>query len=217
MIQDSRSAIERSISKAFGKLQLHEVTLVLRKLVCVDPTFSSMSHTNEIVVDLNFNPKNWIRLCVMMNFIEHDEVRFLLRLFIEENWKNGELLEYKDSLLTSKEHCLATLQVQEIWDGHTFFGELYTKQNNPYQLLISKMKVKEPNNSRVVKPQRKRGYSDKGSLRPSHLSVIYNYRKYLDHFDVEATELWYQIYQDRLEHRVQRALEYERTASVISL
>lgn len=176
-----------------------------------------MSHTNEIEVDLHFNPKNWIRLSVMMQFIESDEVRFLLRLFIEENWKNGELLEYKDSLLTSKEHCLAVLQVQEIWDGHTFFGEINNPHNNPYRLLLNRMKVKTPNVSKVVKPQRKRGYSDKGSSRPSHLSVTYNFRKYLDHFDVEASELWYQIYQVRLEQRVQRALEYERTASVINL
>ena len=54
---------------------------------------------------------------------------------------------------------------------HSFFGNLLPtmkkiKNNMKVSNIYTEKKVK------VVKPQRKRGYNDKGHLRPSHISVI---------------------------------------------
>lgn len=122
-------------------------------------------------------------------------------------WKIREILEekskklnFKDqmrlqNLLISKESCLVYLFETQEFTSHEIFGNLLReglKELERIKVYIPKYKL--------VKTQRKRGYDDKGSLRPSD--------RWLPSFDYSLTELQNEIEKKRyLQHRTKTYLE----------
>jgi hypothetical protein len=102
-----------------------------------------------------------------------EELRFTTNLWLEEHW-GGEHKEVKTVVLTSKASALGYLLVQEKWGDNDFFGNILQKS-----LLrnILKMNLKYRTVKRPKEKIRKRGYNDKGSLRPPHLSIIFDQKK----------------------------------------
>jgi hypothetical protein len=209
VITTDRIRLDQELLKGLRVVGFEIVNKDLRSIVAVSPTLSGDYHLNEVKSRIRLSPKDYFRLSVLHWYLD-PEVAFLLRLMIEQEWTTGPLSEYKNSLLISKESMLATLQIQEIWNGNTFFGDLRSKsRTNQWKQLLECLYV--PRKPQKVKSvQRKRGYHDKGSLSPVHKSKTYDYRKFQDDFDIAESVKWNTAFADRIERLVLYQLEHSQ-------
>lgn len=147
---------------------------IFRTAVVNTPTFSCEYDLYLPIVNL----RGIKGLSIIVHFVTNDNLKYALILYLEEKLKHFNLkqqLEIK-ILLTSKEICLKYLYLTDRYTSHEIFGNLvYFGIKNLKYLTIYKKK------SKVLFPQRKRGYHDKGSLRPSD--------RWLPTFDSELTEM----------------------------
>lgn len=94
-----------------------------------------------------------------------EEVRWLLQMEIEEKVKHLSLEDriIFDIILSSKAEMILFLQETNLWHTRSFFGNI-AGQGKKILPGIKLIKV----NKKVVRPQRKRGYHDHGTLVPNH-------------------------------------------------
>lgn len=102
------------------------------------------------------------------------ELKVIVNLWLEENW-GPELKEVKEVLLTSKEMALGWILVQEFWNNNDFFGNIACASR--LERICRLMSLPKKRTSQPRKKTFRRGYNDKGSLRPLHRSLGYDYRK----------------------------------------
>lgn len=117
-----------------------------------------------------------IQLAILCWYLP-EEIRFLLLLDLQQVEKR---LQFEDQivlkqLLTSKERMLLYLAETTRWHSRDFFGNILNKKCQ----VLSNLKV-QPRvwmRKRAHRPQRKRGYSDKGSRALDHAG---NPNKYIN-------------------------------------
>lgn len=141
-----------------------------------------------------------------------EELRWLFRFWLEENWK-GQFLEEKEVILTSKEMALGYLLIQSKWSDRDLWGNVLTKKF----LLWFKCKGKNPpvrfksKTGKVKRTVRHRGYRDKGSKRPDHLSVLVDISRLRTEEEQELAEVEFRIRVNQLINQIQ--LELSRQVS----
>jgi hypothetical protein len=122
-----------------------------------------------------FNKDKLLALCYLSNFA--GDLRFWLQESIEKELsrrynQNGKLDEKQETILflskilmSGKAQSRQFLIDTDLWTEREFFGNYL----NEHMLAVCEkiIKFKRPS-AKVKKPQRKRGYNDKGSRRPSH-------------------------------------------------
>jgi hypothetical protein len=115
-------------------------------------------------------------LCIHVHFITNEALRWRLRLDLEEKIKRFDLKKQKELslLLHSREVCLKFLYETDKYTSHEIFGNILKQGNEALNSLKFRRKV-----YKVKQPQRRRGYNDKGSLRPTE--------KWLESFDHSFT------------------------------
>lgn len=166
-IQFSQSVEKQLIQK------LYHFSRVRRTSVVANPTFLRDYY---LVLPKKYNEIR--NLCVVVHFILKDAMYWKLRLDLEDKIEQFDLkkqLELK-LLLKSRQSCLVYLYETNRYTSHEIFGNIVgSVQKDLDQVKLKKVSKK------VVKPQRKRGYHDKGSLRPKE--------KWLENSDWSFTEL----------------------------
>lgn len=130
--------------------------------------------TTELKIP-RFNKEKLLALCYLSNFA--GDLRFWLQESIEKELtrrynpnnklddKQEEILFISKILMSGKATARQFLIDTELWTDREFFGNYL----NEHMLEVSEkiIKFKRPS-TKLRKPQRKRGYNDKGSRRPSH-------------------------------------------------
>lgn len=169
---------------------------MLRTAVVDNPTFLST---------LNFRlPRNFKEtegLIIVLYYLP-ETLRWRLWLDLKErsfsNFNEKQKLEIK-LMLSSKEEALSFLYLTQRYSSHEIFGNVIkTGLNTLRNLQVSRI-------STVVKTvQRKRGYDDKGSLRPKE--------KWLPNFDISFTDCQNEKEKklDHLHKKIDRIKKYLR-------
>lgn len=116
-------------------------------------------------------------LCIHVHYITNEALAWRLRLDLEEKIRYFDLKKQKELtlLLHSKEVCLKFLYETDRYTSHEIFGNILKQGHDAFCSLKFQRKV-----YKVNRPQRRRGYNDKGSLRPTE--------KWLESFDYSFTE-----------------------------
>lgn len=116
-------------------------------------------------------------LCIVVHFVKEDSLRFRLLLDLEEKFHKFDLRKQRELklLLSSKEVMLLYLYRTKNYHSSEIFGNLIFNGTKVLKNLPIRKK-----SSKVKYAQRKRGYDDKGSLRPRE--------KWLESFDYSLTE-----------------------------
>lgn len=132
---------------------------VLRRAVIDSPTF-----LRDYTVSIKGNKLISLRGLAVISYYVPETLGWKIREILEEKSKK---LNFKDQLrlqclLISKESCLVYLFETQEFSSHEIFGNLLREGLQELQRL----KIYIPR-YQLVKAQRKRGYDDKGSLRPS--------------------------------------------------
>lgn len=145
-----------SIGDKFAKMMFSSSTAVIDS-----PNFLEVYSTNLL---LPRELDDLIALSIVHWYIKDERMRLYLRLELErisyftENW-------VIILLLNSKVEMKLFLLNSDLWSSRSFFGNLMTQKR---MTKISKI-VRFKRRGRVPKkPQRKRGYDDKGSKREDH-------------------------------------------------
>lgn len=117
-------------------------------------------------------------LCILIHYLEPEPLYYKFLFKLEEEIKRYSLKEQRELklLLYSKEVCLKFLFHTKKYSSHEIFGNLINEGIKALR-LIKFQRI----NTKVKKPQRKRGYHDRGSLRSSD--------RWLPTYDFTLTEL----------------------------
>lgn len=155
--------------------RLSEECTALRTAVVIDPNFQR--YDSRVIIPGGTTLDDLIRLAIISWYFEDQRVAVLLRLALEEHKSRlcSEDAFLLDLLLHSKGEMLCFLLETSLWHTRDFFGNLIPT-NDKGRFLIGKRLDRVRflrKTTRVRHPQRKRGYDDKGSLRPSHKSPYY--------------------------------------------
>lgn len=102
---------------------------------------------------------------ICLSYYIPEEVGTLLRLQVHEEIQNKET-EWLEILLTSKVHCLLFLHATTLWHSRDFFGNVVSLRECRKTLEAIRPVFKSK--QKVKKPEFRRGYRDKGSLKFSH-------------------------------------------------
>lgn len=143
--------------EVYLKRKIHSIE-ILRRAVIDNPTFPS----DDFLLYFPLKTLISYRGLAVLSYYVPEILGWKIREFLEERTK---YLNPKDSLrlkllLSSKESMLVYLYDTQEFSSHEIFGNLIGEGLRSLKLLkIIKKK------HRVKKPQRKRGYDDKGSLR----------------------------------------------------
>lgn len=165
--------VERNITK------MCNLDLNLLRNQVVD---NSISRPGTMTFELkNLTMKDFVRLAIFSHYAPK-EIGWVLRMDLEEYSSKFSLEDRTlcQQFLSSKTNMLMFLLETNLWHTRDFFGNILHKNFQLDRFL----KIKKYN-TKVIKPQRKRGYHDKGSRRESH--------KWLPSRDISLTELHYQI------------------------
>lgn len=133
----------------------------LRTSVCDSPNFCARFYS-ELTLPRSKN--DLLRAIALSHYGANEEIRVLLRLSLEQRFENYDEMSWMKILLDRS--------IFEIWlkenakyTSRSWFGSILEEK-----LLVRVLKslrfVARP--TKVRKPQRKRGYTDKGSLKPSN-------------------------------------------------
>jgi hypothetical protein len=106
----------------------------------------------------------YVNLAVLSWYIPQ-EVGYLLRLQISEEIQNTES-EWLEILLASKAQCLIFLQETTLWHTRDFFGNILSLEET--KKTLEAIRPRFESKQKVKKPEFRRGYRDKGSLKLSH-------------------------------------------------
>lgn len=132
----------------------------LRKQVVDNPNF--LTSDTFLVLPVKLRE---IESLALLSWWMPEEIRFLVQLGLEERVKKLSLDDQVVTkiLLRSKGEALLWLSETSLFHSRDFFGNFLRKGI----LAVQSLKFVQ-RKTKVVKPQRKRGYHDHGSLRPSH-------------------------------------------------
>lgn len=169
----SYSKLDSTLKDFYEKSILKNKCDALTNLVSDSPTLESGLMISDFKIPIR-TLKEKILLGIIHWYFPV-EIRFTVNLWLEENW-GADFEEVKFIILTSKELALGYLLVQEKMDEHQFYGNFLTNEN---LLKIYQLSFKRKDKRKVVKPEFRRGYRDKGSMRLPHISTKYDYRKLL--------------------------------------
>jgi len=128
-------------------------------------------------------------LCIIVHYLP-DILRYRIILDLEERiykFSLREQLELK-ILLSSKENMLKFLFLTQRYSSHEIFGNIV----NDGIISLSMIRIRRKN-LKIVKPIRKRGYDDKGSLR--------SFDRWLPSFDISFIEKQNQIEKEKYLHQ----------------
>lgn len=145
------------------------VTKFLSTTVLVRPTLQERFENKVIIRTKNLQLLEF--LCVIVWFMEDKVPQCLLLLELRDlvedlSNKDIEKYSYLKLLLKSKVQTLLWLQDTTKYSTNEYFGIL--NQNVIQKKLQNSVKFAFRSNSVVKKPQRRRGYKDKGSRKPPH-------------------------------------------------
>lgn len=117
-------------------------------------------------------------LCILFHYIEPEPLRFKFLFKLEEEIKRYSLKEQRELklLIYSKEICLKFLFETKKYSSHEIFGNILHEGIRSLRLIKLRRKI-----FKINKPNRKRGYHDKGSLRSQD--------RWLPSYDYTLTEL----------------------------
>jgi hypothetical protein len=122
----------------------------------------------------------YVNLSILSWYIPQ-EIGCLLRLQISEEIQNTES-EWLEILLTSKAQCLIFLQETTLWHTRDFFGNILNLEET--RKTLEAIRPRFESKQKVKKPEFRRGYRDKGSLKFSHEHhSFWDSRK--EHLDLE--------------------------------
>lgn len=132
----------------------------LRKQVVDNPNF--LTSDTFLVLPVKLQE---IESLALLSWWMPEEIRVLVQLGLEERVKKLSLDDQivTKILLRSKGEALLWLSETNLFHSRDFFGNFLRKG----VLALQSLKFVQ-RKTKVVKPQRKRGYHDHGSLRPSH-------------------------------------------------
>lgn len=159
--------------ESFLKKKTHSIE-ILRRAVIDNPTFPS----DDYLLYLPLKNLISLRGLAVLSYYIPETLGWKIRGYLEEQTSR---LCFKDKmklklLLTSKENMLVYLYDTQEFSSHEIFGNLLGTGLKALNLMkITRKRTK------VRKPQRKRGYDDKGSLRSPD--------RWLPSFDYTLTEL----------------------------
>lgn len=130
--------------------------------------------TTELIIP-KFDKQRFLALCYLSNFA--GDLRFWLQESLEKELSrrynpNGDLDDKQKQivfiakiLMSGKAQAREFLIQTDLWTEREFFGNYLN--NRMIEICENLIKFKKKS-TKVKKPQRKRGYNDKGSRRPSH-------------------------------------------------
>jgi hypothetical protein len=148
---------------------------------CESLTTSVVSNPNFLDFRLTelkipkFKKEKLLALCYLSNFA--GDLRFWLQESIEKELerrypstsildeKQEQILFLSKILMSGEAHAKQFLIDTTLWTTREFFGNYLNEHT--LEVLEKYLDFKRPSNT-VKRPQRKRGYNDKGSRRPSH-------------------------------------------------
>lgn len=172
----------RSIEKQSISMVNSERLEVLRNHVVDNSNFH---WENSTFFDLrSLSLVELIRLAIW-SWYAPEEIKFLLQLDLEQSIKK---LSFEDSIileiiLSSKAQMLIFLQETKLWHSREFFGNIL----DPNCDLVNLLKIRNHGFKKIVLPQRKRGYNDKGSRTPPHRELPeMDYEQVIDMNEIEA-------------------------------
>jgi hypothetical protein len=129
-----------------------------------------------LVNEINFKLKglNEKILFGILHWYFPAEIRVIFNLWLEEHF-GEDYSEVKEIILLSKETALGYLLVQDRWSSRDFYGNVLTKkQTSNFQKSNLILRLTSKPKDKVFR----RGYNDHGSMKPSHLTTMYNYKKF---------------------------------------
>lgn len=128
--------------------------------------------------------KFYVNLAILSWYIPQ-EVGMLLRMQISERIHNKES-EWIELLLSSKAQCLIFLQETTLWHSRDFFGNILNLRE--MRKTLEAVHPRFESKQKVKKPEFRRGYRDKGSLKFSH--EIHSYwESRPEHLELEEQRL----------------------------
>lgn len=175
-MRDSQNSIESFMVQVEEKIK-NMVTLSdmdLRRGVIDSSTFPA----GRFFFNLrNLGKTDFIRLALYSHYAP-EEVSSLLKLDLEEKLKDFDLETQValNALLGNKVKMQLFLIQTQLWHSREFFGNIVGKNVNLNRFLKFRRTQKK---EKIIFPQRKRGYDDHGSRRPSH--------KWKPDFDISLT------------------------------
>jgi hypothetical protein len=132
----------------------------LRTSVCIDPTFH-LYYLPELRLPIRDN--DLIRILIVYHFVEIDEYnQWYLRMALEDKFRNGNLGWMK--ILLENSVLFLHYLLERFRSPRAFLGFLDSRSMRNCLKSVRYRKI----DKRVKKVQRKRGYTDKGSLKPSN-------------------------------------------------
>lgn len=161
---------EQSVEKFIATK--HSFSKDRRTSVVNSPT---LLEQNNVALPSKFVPLR--DLCIIVHFVKEEPLRFRLLLDLEEKIGKFDLRKQRELklLLYSKNVMLKYLFKTKKYSSSEIFGNLIFNGLKVLQSLQIRRK-----STKVIKAQRKRGYDDKGSLRPRE--------KWLECYDYSFTE-----------------------------
>jgi len=179
MFQISYFDLDRSLGN-FYESTIREKCEFLRDAV-IDNSMrlDSFFFVNDL--KLNLKKQKEKILVGVLSWYSPEEIRPLINIWIDENW-GAENCEIKTCILTSKESALGFLLVQKFWSERDFFGNIMIKD---YLRNFLSCHLRRRFDDQPKRKIRRRGYNDKGTLRPKHISPIYDHSKFKSIYQVE--------------------------------
>lgn len=151
-----------------------------------------------------------IKLC-LIHWYFPEEVRFLFRLWLEENM----IVEYKEVfelLLVRKEVAIGWLLVQDEMSDSDLWGNLLCPKRPLLSWFNSQYVKFEFKTRKAKKVQRHRGYRDKGTLRFPHQTRGINVKTYREEWLEEFLDCSQQLRKKVLLNRILERLEQENVS-----
>lgn len=139
-----------------------------------------------------------------------EEARFLVRLWLEENWCE-EFIAERAVLLSSKENALGYLLIQDEWSDSDFWGNIASKKKRLIPWFNSNLVTFEKKVKKVKRKVRRRGYRDgkSGEYPRREKSVGRSYIRPENEWILTAEELIVQRRRLTLFQKIQERLRSE--------
>lgn len=163
--------LEAKLSNFYNE-NLTELCKVLTEAVVISSKRENSDFENSFIL-----PQSTLNDKIILSVLSWwmpEEISFLLRLELESSW-GGEFKEIHAVASISKQHALGVLIVSNRWNDRDFFGNILNL--NRIKKFISRIRLRRKSKSKPKTRVFRRGYNDKGSRRPTHVSIGFNYKK----------------------------------------
>lgn len=147
MLNKTLEVLDLEIRK-FLPVKFREKSISLSGILRDDPKLPDPWFDTTSLANLPRRKTDLIVLALLSWYCS-EEIGFLLRLQIEEEWRDKDSEEVKDVVLNSKEYCLAYLILQDRWGDRDFFGNILTKKR--LERIWYRLSFKKVSHKRVKK------------------------------------------------------------------